>query len=102
MVPVTPPSALLLDVEVRSPHQVLFQGQALAVSSRNSTGPFDILPAHANFISLIDRVVVIHLPSGQQQDIGVQNAVLHCRENRVQVFTEVGSLLARGPAGTAG
>lgn len=44
-----------LTVKIISPTQTIFDGEAYAVSSVNSSGKFDILPFHANFISLVQK-----------------------------------------------
>lgn len=49
----------ILNVKIISPTQTIFQGQALSVSSANSTGKFDILPYHANFITMVQKVPII-------------------------------------------
>ena len=41
-----------LQVRIVSPKGEVFKGEATAVSSRNSVGNFDILPQHANFVTL--------------------------------------------------
>lgn len=53
----------VLSITVRDRTGVLFQGEGKAVSGKNEKGPFDVLPGHANFLSLIDEEVVLHLPS---------------------------------------
>ncbi|HSE29215.1 MAG TPA: hypothetical protein VLA77_01360 [Candidatus Saccharimonadales bacterium] len=42
-----------LAVKVLSPTQTLYDGPAISVSAHNRLGPFDILPEHANFFSLL-------------------------------------------------
>lgn len=48
-----------LKVKILSPIQTIFDGEALSVSSTNSTGNFDILPFHANFITLVQKNPII-------------------------------------------
>lgn len=48
-----------LNVKIMSPTQTIFDGEVLSISSVNSTGKFDILPYHANFITLISKNPVI-------------------------------------------
>lgn len=48
-----------LNVKIMSPTQTIFDGQVLSISSTNSTGKFDILPYHANFITLVQEKPVI-------------------------------------------
>src|ERR1051325_2061123 len=47
-----------LHVKVQTPEKVLWEGEADAVTSRNSAGVFDILPEHANFISMLEAVPI--------------------------------------------
>ena len=44
-----------LTVKIISPTQTIFDGEAYSISSVNSLGKFDILPYHANFITLVQK-----------------------------------------------
>jgi len=44
---------LVLQVKISTPTEVLWEGEAASVSSVNSQGTFDILPKHANFVTLV-------------------------------------------------
>lgn len=45
----------VLKVKILSPTQTIFDGEAVSVSSVNTDGKFDILPFHANFITLVQK-----------------------------------------------
>lgn len=78
-----------LDVQVLSSTKALYNGKATAVSSFNEVGPFDILPLHENFISLIkDRITVVST-TGQRQQINFVRGLLEVSENRVRVFVGI-------------
>ena len=77
---------LILSVSVRDRSGILFEGEAEAVSSVNEKGPFDILPLHANFISIISRTLALHIKSNVRKEIPIQKGVLIVRENRVEVY----------------
>ena len=78
-----------LDVQVLSSTKALYSGKATAVSSFNEIGPFDVLPLHENFISLIrDKVTVIGT-TGQRQQINFVRGLLEVSENRVRVFVGI-------------
>lgn len=49
----------LLKVKILSPTQTIYDGEAVSVSSMNSFGKFDILPFHANFITLVQKTPVV-------------------------------------------
>ncbi|MGK3796871.1 hypothetical protein, partial [Enterococcus faecium] len=40
-------------VKIFSPYQTYYEGEATSLSAANRTGPFDILPGHINFFSLL-------------------------------------------------
>jgi len=46
--------------------EVFFEGEAESVSSENQLGKFDVLPQHANFISLIFNEVIIVTPKKEK------------------------------------
>ncbi len=50
---------------------VVFEGEAKALSSYNEGGIFDVLPMHANFISIIKQAVVVHHHSGEKKEIKI-------------------------------
>ncbi len=87
----------LLQVRVVSPHEELFSGEVLSVSSINSVGPFDILPEHAKFVTLVEKQsVVLRLPDGQKKEYKFNLAIIHVKDNQVNVYTnpkEVGQEL---------
>ena len=78
-----------LSVEVMNPLEILFQGQATAVSSANPRGKFDILPNHAPFISLIKDSVTVHLDSEKSKKFELDRGVIRCFDNKVEVYLEV-------------
>ena len=84
-----------LHLLIRSREKLLFQGSVLAVSSVNESGPFDILPEHTNFISLIKDFINIRLPDGKTQKITINNAIIKTNNNEVKIFL---SVVANKPA----
>lgn len=81
----------LLNVEVITPDQVLFKGQANAVSAFNVSGPFDILPQHSHFISLIQKEVSIH----QFQKVSkfpINMGVIRCFNDDIKVYIGIESV----------
>lgn len=56
------------------------------VSSFNDQGPFDVLRAHARFISIIKKRLVMRLTDGTTNSIPVDNGVMRVRENKIEVY----------------
>ena len=76
-------------VKVYAPFQVYFEGDAYSISAVNATGPFDVLPHHHNFLSMLSPcMLVIQTPKGQQS-IKVSRALMHVKADRVVVFMGV-------------
>jgi len=71
---------------IQDRNTLLFQGEVEAISSFNDKGPFDILPRHANFISIIKKHVVIHLPRKEEKRIELESGILKVRDNNVEIY----------------
>ncbi len=84
-----------LHLFIRSREKLLFDGPALSVSSVNESGLFDILPEHANFISIIKDFISIRLPDGKTQKITINNAILKAINNEVKIYL---GIVANKPA----
>ncbi len=81
-----------LEVEIfYSPSQKKrgFQGKALSVSSKNKLGKFDILPYHANFITLIFDFLIVRTSDRKEIEFRFKRGVLEVYENKVKVFLEI-------------
>ena len=75
-----------LKVVIRKREGVIFEGLCRALSSRNQTGPFDILPNHANFVTVINQEIVLSLKKGNKRRIEAPSGILRVKENKVEVF----------------
>lgn len=77
-------------VKVYSPYQVYFDGAAQSISAENDTGPFDILPRHHNFMTLVNPgEVVIRIDGEEDKKIRITRGVMHVRSNKVTLFLDV-------------
>lgn len=79
--------SFLLNIENRD--GVVYSGEVSYVSSRNETGKFDILPLHANFITLIKGDVEVHPVHGSPKNIPADNAVLKFEVDRCDIYMGV-------------
>lgn len=78
-----------LFLKIQSRDGDIYEGQVLSLSSKNDKGKFDILEQHANFISLINDVLVIRELNGQTKEIPVTNGVLKVEDGKVDVYSGV-------------
>lgn len=75
-----------LTVSVASSSKKFYEGEAKSVSSNNTVGPFDILPRHENFISLIrDRLSIVDT-SGKKFQLKITSGLLEVSGNQVRIF----------------
>jgi F0F1-type ATP synthase epsilon subunit len=81
-----------LQVEVRSRQGLIFQGELYAVTSYNSAGEFDVLPTHANFVSMISKKVILRKPGGQTDELLIDNGIMMVEDNQVKVFIGISRL----------
>ena len=79
-----------MQVRVYAPYQVYYDGLADSLSAANDTGPFDVLPQHKNFMSLLKPgSVVIRQKNKPDFSMKIDRAILHVRSNKVTVFLDV-------------
>ena len=78
-------------VKVHSPFQSYFEGQAFSVSAVNATGPFDVLPQHHNFISLLTacELIVRTDKATDNRRISISGGIMQVKSDKVVVFLDV-------------
>lgn len=79
-----------LHVRVLSPQQLFLDTLALSVSSKNLSGPFDILPQHANFITVIENQPIVVRIQGQKPIFfQFPLAIIYTTSNQVNIYTYI-------------
>lgn len=78
-----------LYVKVHSPFKVYFEGEALSVTAENNTGPFDILPKHHKFITLLNACDLIVRSVEGEKRIRIARGIMHVKANVVNIFLDV-------------
>lgn len=77
-----------LKVRILSPQLLIFEGKANSVSSKNFAGNFDILPEHANFLTMVDNApIVVRTPDGEKKEFKVPFAIIYTHSNMVNIYT---------------
>jgi hypothetical protein len=81
---------LSMRVQVHSPFKDYYDGQAFSISAENATGPFDILPKHHHFISLLSACEInIRTVNKGEQRIRISGGLMHVKSDSVTVFLDV-------------
>ena len=84
------PGTLSMAVKVHSPFHDYYDGPAFSVSAENATGPFDILPKHHNFISLLLPCdMIIRTVAKGEQKIRISGGIMHVKSDELIVFLDV-------------
>lgn len=79
-----------LNVIARAPFTVYYEGEADAVSAVNQVGPFDVLPGHADFFSVLEpSQVVIDTGSGEPITFDINAGIITARSNEVHLFVNM-------------
>jgi F0F1-type ATP synthase epsilon subunit len=79
-----------LQVIARAPFHIYYEGLAQVVSAANQVGPFDILPSHADFFSiLIPGEVMIETESAEPISFNITNGIVAVRDNEVMLFVNM-------------
>lgn len=65
-----------------------FDIKAAAISSENKTGKFDILPGHANFVSVIYNSITLHTLEKKQNVYNFRSGIVEVSEDSVKLFLE--------------
>lgn len=75
-----------LSLTILSSDAITYQGKVKAVSAVNDKGPFDVLPSHSNFISIIKDQLILHELSGEKKEMKIKRGVMKVYQDKVFVF----------------
>lgn len=79
-----------LHVIARAPFELYYDGPASAVSAANRIGPFDVLPGHADFFSMLKSgQIIIETAASDPVQINARNGIITVRENEVLLFVNI-------------
>lgn len=81
-------SPKLISIKIVGRNKIYFDEYVTAVTSVNEKGVFDILPTHANFISIIKDTLTIHKKSGERQEFKFPVGVLKVFHGKVTVYLD--------------
>jgi F0F1-type ATP synthase epsilon subunit len=79
-------------IKVYSPFKVYYDEESFSISGINATGPFDILPHHHNFMSLLEPCILTLRPANRapaEQKIRISGGLMHVKADKVTVFLNI-------------
>lgn len=78
-----------MHIRVSSPFTIFYDAEAYSISAINKTGPFDILPHHHNFITLLDACEIVVRGDRGETKIQISGGIMHVKADEVVVFLNV-------------
>ncbi len=78
-----------MHVKIHAPFRVYYDGDAESISAANATGPFDILPKHHNFMTLLTPCELVIRQDEASEKIPIQRGIMHVKKDEVIVFLDV-------------
>ena len=82
-----------MQIQLRLPHQLLFDGSATRLSATAADGDFGILPNHVDSVTaLVPSVLLITRPDGQELIFGIDEGILVKRGHQVEIAVRRGVL----------
>lgn len=78
-----------MHVKVYAPFKTYFDGRAKSISAVNATGPFDILPKHHNFMTLLSQGDIVIRGNDIDQTVSITRGIMHVKADDVVVFLDV-------------
>lgn len=79
-----------IHVRILSPQQLLLDTNASSVSSKNIQGNFDILPQHANFLTVVEKTpIVVRVQGKPDITFKFDIAIIFASQNTVNVYTYI-------------
>lgn len=78
-----------ISVIIRNRKGIVLEEEVKAVTSFNEKGVFDVLPEHANFISIIKDNLTIHKKGGEKKEIKINQGILKVYENEINIYLDI-------------
>lgn len=83
-----------LKITIMNSENVVTHETASALTSFNHLGIFDILPEHENFISIIEKQIIIYGIDGSKKAFDINKGVLKVAGDEVDIYLETVSKTA--------
>jgi F0F1-type ATP synthase epsilon subunit len=79
-----------MKVKVYAPFKVYYDAMAASLTASNKIGPFDVLPQHHNFISLLeDGDIVVRTEGKEDFKMPIKRGIMHVKADYVRVFLDI-------------
>lgn len=78
-------------LKIYSPFKTFFDEPAYSISAQNATGPFDILPMHHNFMTLLSpgELKIKPVNPTSPKRIRISGGLMHVKADKITIFLDV-------------
>ncbi|PIP56892.1 hypothetical protein COX05_00665 [candidate division WWE3 bacterium CG22_combo_CG10-13_8_21_14_all_39_12] len=83
---ITEESNQKIHIYVGSPEKILFEGEAIGLTTFNSKGEFSIIPQHINFRTLIQDKIAVHVSNDDIKEFTISKGVLSFSNNKLEAY----------------
>lgn len=73
-------------VSIDTPSSMIYEGEVIALTLINELGSFDIIERHTNFISAIEKKIVIHVLDNSEKEIPIEAGIVKVSRLGVEIF----------------
>jgi len=78
-----------MHIKVYSPYKSYFDDEGESISAVNATGPFDILPQHHRFMTLLSPCEIVIRSKQREEKIRISGGLMHVKADQVTVFLDI-------------
>jgi F0F1-type ATP synthase epsilon subunit len=78
-----------MHIKVYSPYKVYYDNEGESISAVNATGPFDILPQHHRFMTLLSPCELLIRAKKREEKIRISGGLMHVKADQVTVFLDI-------------
>lgn len=82
-------SADHLSVKAYAPFHIFYEGPAQIVSAVNQVGPFDVLPGHAVFFTILGKGEVVIDTGDDIVQFDIANGIMSVQADKVEIFVNI-------------
>lgn len=82
-----------MKVIIRTTEDIVFDGEADRISSFNEVGRFDVFPMHANFISIVQKELILYNKHEKIKEIKIEQAIMKVKGDIIHIFLGIETLM---------
>lgn len=86
------PSNTPIPVTVYDKKGVVYKGDVWAISAENEKGVFSIRTLHTNFITVIEKELILRFDKKKSKTIPIDHGVLRCFGQKVDIYLGISRL----------